>query len=66
MALGLLDTVKIRQSRIPALSAYGFGVSIERISFDIGRAALTVDYAIVPEDHDSSHNDVALHDVELS
>ncbi|KAI5123211.1 hypothetical protein M0805_003977 [Coniferiporia weirii] len=50
MTFGLLDLVKKRQPRIPVLSGYGFGVSIERVAFDTGRDALTVDYAIVPED----------------
>ncbi|KAH8110790.1 hypothetical protein DFH11DRAFT_1800762 [Phellopilus nigrolimitatus] len=54
MALGLLDTVKNRQARTPVLAAYGFGVAIERVAFDVGRDALSVDYAVVPEEQDST------------
>jgi hypothetical protein len=50
MILGFLKTVKKRGSRVPMLSGYGNGVTIERIRFQIDREALTVDYAIVPED----------------
>ena len=52
MTVGLLEVVKNRQNRIPTLVSYGLGVSIERINFDTGRHALTVDYTIVPEDSD--------------
>jgi hypothetical protein len=50
MTLGLLKTVMKRGSRIPLLCGYGNGVTIERVRFQIDRQALTVDYAIVPED----------------
>ncbi|KDQ61841.1 hypothetical protein JAAARDRAFT_31325 [Jaapia argillacea MUCL 33604] len=56
MVLGLYKTVQNRGARIPLLIGYGNGVSIERIRFDIGREALTVDYSIVPEDEDHSLN----------
>ncbi|KAJ6624851.1 hypothetical protein B0H10DRAFT_2004419 [Mycena sp. CBHHK59/15] len=52
MVLGLLKTVIKRGSRIPRLTGYGNGVSIERIRFQIDREALTVDYAIIPEEED--------------
>jgi hypothetical protein len=50
MALGLLKTVMSRGSRVPILSGYGNGVTIERVRFQIDREALTVDYSIIPED----------------
>lgn len=54
MVLGLFKTVKKRGSRVPVLIGYGNGVSIERVRFQIDREALTVDYAIIPEDDDHS------------
>ncbi|EJD08542.1 uncharacterized protein FOMMEDRAFT_138304 [Fomitiporia mediterranea MF3/22] len=53
MTIGLLDAMKSKKERIPVLSSYGLGVAIGRIIFDIGRAALTIDYEILPEDHDT-------------
>jgi hypothetical protein len=50
MTLGLLKTVKKRGSRVPMLSGYGNGVTIERTRFQIDRQALTIDYSIIPED----------------
>lgn len=38
---------------MPVLIGYGNGVSIERICFQIDRQALTIDYAIHPEDEDA-------------
>ncbi|KAI0940840.1 hypothetical protein AcV7_003110 [Taiwanofungus camphoratus] len=56
MMVGLFKTVKKRGARIPLLSGYGNGVSIERVRFEIDREALTLDYSIVPEDEDhASH-----------
>ncbi|KAA1470286.1 hypothetical protein DENSPDRAFT_797515 [Dentipellis sp. KUC8613] len=52
MVLGLFKTVVKRGSRVPVLTGYGNGVSIERLRFDINREALTLDYAIIPEDDD--------------
>ncbi|KAJ7460736.1 hypothetical protein FB451DRAFT_1270154 [Mycena latifolia] len=52
MGLGLLKTVMKRGSRIPKMTGYGNGVSIERIRFQIDREALTVDYAIIPEEEE--------------
>ncbi|KAJ7493327.1 hypothetical protein B0H11DRAFT_2005919 [Mycena galericulata] len=52
MGLGLLKTVMKRGSRIPKMTGYGNGVSIERIRFQIDREALTIDYAIIPEDEE--------------
>jgi hypothetical protein len=52
MGLGLLKTVMKRGSRIPKITGYGNGVSIERIRFQIDREALTVDYAIIPEEEE--------------
>ncbi|KIY63378.1 hypothetical protein CYLTODRAFT_458158 [Cylindrobasidium torrendii FP15055 ss-10] len=50
MVVGLFKTVLKRGSRVPKLVGYGNGVTIERVRFQIEREALTVDYAIIPED----------------
>jgi hypothetical protein len=50
MTLGLLKTVLKRGGHVPKLTGYGNGVSIERIRFQVDREALTIDYAIIPED----------------
>lgn len=50
--VGFFKTVKTRGARIPVLSGYGNGVSIERVRFATDREALTVDYSIVPEEDD--------------
>ncbi|KAJ7807288.1 hypothetical protein B0H14DRAFT_2873687 [Mycena olivaceomarginata] len=52
MGLGLFKTVMKRGSRIPKLTGYGNGVSIERIRFQNDREALTIDYAIIPEEEE--------------
>lgn len=56
MVQGLVRLVRKRGHRIPMLSAYGTGVVIEHIAFEIGREALTVEYAILNEDDDESAN----------
>ncbi|KAJ2930041.1 hypothetical protein H1R20_g7047, partial [Candolleomyces eurysporus] len=50
MILSLFKTVIKRGGRVPKLIGYGNGVSIERIRFQIDREALSVDYAIIPDD----------------
>lgn len=56
MVLGLFKTVVKRRSRVPLLTGYGNGVTIERLRFDIDRESLSLEYAIIPEDDDrSSH-----------
>ncbi|KAJ7230566.1 hypothetical protein GGX14DRAFT_411447 [Mycena pura] len=50
MALGFFKTAMKRGSRIPKITGYGNGVSIDRIRFQIDREALTIDYAIIPEE----------------
>ena len=52
MTVGLHKTVQQRRARVPLLTGYGNGVSIERVRFAVDREALTVDYSIVPEDED--------------
>ncbi|EGN96898.1 hypothetical protein SERLA73DRAFT_75747 [Serpula lacrymans var. lacrymans S7.3] len=52
MMVGLYKAVKKRGTRVPTLMSYGYGVSIERIRFQLDREALTVEYAIHPEDED--------------
>ncbi|OBZ73923.1 hypothetical protein A0H81_06441 [Grifola frondosa] len=54
MTVGLFKIVQKRGSRVPLLTGYGNGVSIERIHFNIEREALTLDYSIVPEDEDQT------------
>ncbi|KAI9067930.1 hypothetical protein FKP32DRAFT_1588126 [Trametes sanguinea] len=55
MTVGLFKTVQDRGTRIPLLTGYGNGVTVERIHFAVDREALTVDYSIVPEDDDHPH-----------
>ncbi|KAL4062502.1 hypothetical protein V8B97DRAFT_1955248 [Scleroderma yunnanense] len=50
MVLGLYKTVKLRGSRVPILAGHGYGVSIERMRFQLDRQALTIDYAVHPDD----------------
>lgn len=52
MVQGLARLVRKRGHRIPLLSVYGIGVAIEHVVFEIGREALTVEYAILNEDDD--------------
>lgn len=54
-----------RGHRLPLLYAYGIGVTLERVFFDVGREALNVEYSIVHEDEDetSAHAVKALEDV---
>ncbi|TDL26649.1 hypothetical protein BD410DRAFT_530254 [Rickenella mellea] len=54
MVIGLLSTVIKRGSRVTKLTGYGHGVSVERLSYEIDREALTVEYAIIPEDRDNA------------
>lgn len=42
----LLSTVREKGSRVPIISAYGLGVGLDSISWDIGREVLTVEYAV--------------------
>ncbi|KAF8578800.1 hypothetical protein K439DRAFT_1395236 [Ramaria rubella] len=54
MVQGLLRVVQKRGQRIPLLCAYGTGVTLERVVFEVGREALSVEYAIVHEEEDES------------
>lgn len=54
MMVGFYKTVKNRGLRIPLLTGYGNGVSVEQVRFQIDREALTVDYSIVPEEDEHS------------
>ncbi|PCH36426.1 hypothetical protein WOLCODRAFT_134238 [Wolfiporia cocos MD-104 SS10] len=56
MMVGLYKMVKKRGARIPQLTGYGNGVSIERVRFENDREALTLDYSIVPEDEDHTQH----------
>jgi hypothetical protein len=59
MVLGLYRTVQKRGQRVPVLAGYGNGISIERIRFAVDREALTVDYAILPDEEDTSSHAAA-------
>ena len=59
MMVGIHNTVQKRGLRIPQLTGYGNGVSIERLRFDLDREALTLDYSIVPEDEDHAPHTTA-------
>ncbi|KAI0630642.1 hypothetical protein C8Q77DRAFT_1075272 [Trametes polyzona] len=67
MTVGLYKTVQQRGARVPLLTGYGNGVSIERVRFAIDREALTVDYSIVPDDDEhpqpSEHSLEELHTI---
>lgn len=56
MVLGLYKIIIKRGTRVPLLTGYGNGVSIERVRFEIDREALTIDYTIIPEDDDATHS----------
>ncbi|KDR80862.1 hypothetical protein GALMADRAFT_1357807 [Galerina marginata CBS 339.88] len=61
MTLSLLKTVMKRGGRVPKLTGYGNGVSIERVRYQIDREALTLDYAIIPDDEEHSiHHELGL------
>lgn len=52
MMLGLYKTVLARGSRIPVLAGHGYGVSIEKIRFQLDRQALAIEYVIHSEEED--------------
>ncbi|OAX36541.1 hypothetical protein K503DRAFT_867510 [Rhizopogon vinicolor AM-OR11-026] len=54
MMLGLYKTVLARGSRIPVLAGHGYGVSIEKIRFQLDRQALAIEYVIHSEEEDHS------------
>ncbi|KAF9233743.1 hypothetical protein BU15DRAFT_90235 [Melanogaster broomeanus] len=56
MMLGLYKTVRQRGSSIPVLAGYGYGVSIERIRFQLDRQSLTVEYSVHPEEDGSQES----------
>ncbi|KAG6895518.1 hypothetical protein C0992_000889 [Termitomyces sp. T32_za158] len=58
MTLGLLKTVLKRGTRVSKLAGYGNGVTIEHLRYQIDREALTIEYAIVPEDDATMSDDV--------
>jgi hypothetical protein len=58
MVLGLVKTTMKRATRVPKLVGFGNGVTVERIRFQIDREALTVDYAIIPEDEHHPSEDL--------
>ncbi|GJJ11421.1 hypothetical protein Clacol_005654 [Clathrus columnatus] len=56
MIQGLVRSIRKRGHRIPLLSAYGTGVAIEHMTFEIGREALAIDYVILNENEDEDAN----------
>ena len=50
MVLSLYKSVKLRGSHVPILAGRGYGVSIECMRFQLDRQALTVEYAVHPDD----------------
>ncbi|KAF9528945.1 hypothetical protein CPB83DRAFT_290911 [Crepidotus variabilis] len=58
MTLSLYKSVLKRGGRVAKLIGYGNGISIERVRYQIDREALTLEYAIIPEDDD--HHDFVL------
>jgi len=52
MMLGLYKTVLARGSRIPVLAGHGYGVSIEKMRFQLDRQALAIEYVIHSEEED--------------
>ncbi|KAF5338035.1 hypothetical protein D9758_014260 [Tetrapyrgos nigripes] len=58
MVVGLVKTTMKRTTRVPKLVGFGNGVTIERVRFQIDREALTVDYAIIPEDEHHPSEDL--------
>ena len=56
MTLGLYKTVKTRGSKVPMLAGYGYGVSIERVRFQLDRQALTIEYLVHLEEDASEEN----------
>ena len=59
MTLSLFKTVMKRGGRVPKMTGYGNGVSIERVRYQIDREALTLDYTIIPDDDE--HHELGLH-----
>lgn len=57
MVLSLLKTVMKRGGRVPKLAGYGNGISVNYVRYQIDRAALTIDYSIIPDDDDHTTND---------
>jgi hypothetical protein len=49
MMVGIVRVVNKFGCRIPVLQGFGLGVGMERMAFDVGRKALTVEYSIVHE-----------------
>ncbi|KAJ8587113.1 hypothetical protein M405DRAFT_853064 [Rhizopogon salebrosus TDB-379] len=52
MMLGLYKTVLVRGTRIPVLAGHGYGLSIEKIRFQLDRQALAIEYVIHSEEED--------------
>lgn len=50
--LGLYKTVLVRGTRIPVLAGHGYGLSIEKIRFQLDRQALAIEYVIHSEEED--------------
>lgn len=55
LLIGLVRVVRKRGNRVPLLHGFGLGVSIDNLTFDTNREALTAEYSI---HHDSEDDDL--------
>ncbi|KAF8336174.1 hypothetical protein F5887DRAFT_1161379 [Amanita rubescens] len=55
MVLGLFKTVLKRGTRVPYLCSFGEGIAVERVRYQVDRQALTVNYALVPQECNLEH-----------
>ncbi len=55
LLIGLVKVVRKRGNRVPLLHGFGLGVSIDNLTFDSNREALTTEYSI---HHDSEDDDL--------
>lgn len=63
MILGLYKIVKKRGSKVPMLAGYGYGVSVERVRFQLDRQALTVEYLVHLEE-DGGEESHSIHNLD--
>ncbi|PFH50939.1 hypothetical protein AMATHDRAFT_60111 [Amanita thiersii Skay4041] len=55
MVVGLFKTVLKRGASVPKLAAFGDGIAIHRVRYQVDREALTVDYGLVPSEDQQDH-----------
>lgn len=56
LMIGAVKAVNKFGNHIPMLQGFGLGVGIDRMAFDIGRKALTIDYSIINEQEGEEQN----------